>query len=79
VTIEGGTGGAGILYPGTMLGQITASLKCVASPNTGSDGSQNATAIIWDYCDATAGDVEAAVVARSAEVRADDLIPSLTN
>lgn len=73
VTILGGSGGAGKLVAGTVLGKITGSGKYVASPNTGSDGSQTAVAILFDDVDATAGDVIAAVVSRSAEVRASDL------
>lgn len=73
VTIDGGTGGAGQLYAGTVLGKITASGKYVPSPATGGDGSQTAIAILWDDCDATAGDVVAGVVSRDCEVRAADL------
>jgi len=66
-------GGAGVLFPGTVLGKITSSGKYTISPKTGSDGSQIAVAILWDYADATDGDVIAAAVSRAAEVRADDL------
>lgn len=73
VTLEGGTGGAGILYAGTVLGKVTASGKYMPSPASGSDGSQTAVAILWDDADATNGDLEVAVIARDAEVRAADL------
>jgi hypothetical protein len=74
VTILGGTGGAGKLFAGTVLGMITASGKYVASPNTGSDGSQTAVAILFGDVDATVADVAGvAVIARAAEVRAEDL------
>jgi hypothetical protein len=73
VTIEGGTGGAGKLLAGTVIGKITSSGKYWASPATGVDGSQQAIAILFDAVDATAGDVEATVVAREAEVRGADL------
>ena len=73
VTIEGGSGGAGKIYAGAVLGKLTASGKYVLSPKTGSDGSQTAVAILFDDVDATAGDVVATVVAREAEVRAEEL------
>jgi len=73
VTIEGGSGGAGYVYAGTVLGQITSTGKYVPSPHTGSDGSQTAVAILFEDTDATEGDVVAGVVARDAEVRADSL------
>ena len=73
VTIEGGSGGAGKLYAGAVLGKLTAGGKYVLSPKTGADGSQTAVAILFDDVDATAGDVVATVVAREAEVRAEDI------
>lgn len=73
ITIEGGTGGAGQLYAGTVLGKVTATGNYLPSPASGGDGSQTAVAILWDDVDATAGDVLAAAVTRDAEVRAADL------
>jgi len=73
VTIAGGTGGAGVLYAGTVLGKLTSGGKYVASPATGSDGSQTAVAVLFDDVDATADDVVAGVLARDSEVRAADL------
>ena len=73
VTIEGGSGGAGKLYAGAVLGKLTSGGKYVLSPKTGADGSQTAVAILFDDVDATAGDVVATVVAREAEVRAEEL------
>ncbi len=73
VTIAGGTGGAGLVYAGTVLGKLTSGGEYVPSPASGSDGSQTAVAILWDDVDATNGDVVAAIVARDAEVRAADL------
>lgn len=80
VTIEGSSGGAGLVLAGTVLGQITSSGKYVPSANAGSDGSQTAVAILFDDVDATNGDIVAGVVARDAEVRADSLTydPSVT-
>ncbi|MBR0687337.1 head decoration protein [Bradyrhizobium manausense] len=73
VTIEGGTGGAGKVYAGTVLGQITATGKYVPWAHGASDGSQNAKAILWDDVDATASDVLGAVTSRESEVRKADL------
>jgi hypothetical protein len=74
VTIEGGSGGAGVVEAGTVLGAITASGKYVPSPATGSDGSQVAKAINAYRVDATDGDVQAVVIARLAEVNHNLLI-----
>lgn len=73
VTIAGGTGGAGVLYAGTVLGKLTSGGEYVPSPASGSDGSQTAIAILLDDVDATNADVVAAILARDAEVRAADL------
>jgi len=73
VTIAGGTGGAGVVYAGTVLGKLTAGGAYVPSPASGSDGSQTAVAILICDVDATDGDVVAAVLSRDAEVRAADL------
>lgn len=73
VTIAGGTGGAGHLYAGTVLGKLTSGGKYVPSPASGADGSQTAIAILWGEVDATEGDVVAAIVSRDCEVRAADL------
>jgi hypothetical protein len=73
VCIEGGSGGAGTMVVGTVLGKATSSGKYVPSPNTGSDGSQIAIAVLFDDVDATAGDIVASVIARDAEVRAVEL------
>jgi hypothetical protein len=73
VTLAGGTGGPGVVYAGTVLGKLTAGGEYAPSPATGSDGSQTAIAILWDDADTTNGDVEVAILARDAEVRAADL------
>ncbi len=73
VVIEGGTGGAGQLYAGTVLGKITATGKYVECKSAAGDGSQTALAILYSDVDATAADVVAAVVSRDAEVRQADL------
>jgi Bacteriophage lambda head decoration protein D len=68
VTIAGGTGGAGKVAAGTVLGKLTATGEYVPSPAAGADGSQTAVAILIEAVDATAADVKAAVIARDAEV-----------
>ncbi len=73
VTLHGGFTGAGKLKPGTVLGQITSGGKYAASPASGSDGSQTAKAVLIGWADITDGDVEAAVIARDAEVNGDCL------
>jgi hypothetical protein len=58
------------LTPGTVLGRITASGKMTILAPGASDGSQHAAGILFDFVDATAGDVTGQVVIeRSAEVR----------
>lgn len=73
VTLEGGFTDAGKLKPGTVLGQIAANSKWAASPASGSDGSQTAKAVLLDWVDLADGDVDAAVIARDAEVNGDCL------
>jgi Bacteriophage lambda head decoration protein D len=74
ITIEGGTGGAGVVEAGTVLGEITASGKFVPSPATGTDGSQVAKAILGYRVDATDDDVQAVVIDDLAEVNGNLLI-----
>jgi hypothetical protein len=73
VTLEGGFTDAQKLKPGTVLGKITSGGKYVASPASGSDGSQTAVAVLLDWADIVDGDVEAAVISRDAEVNGDCL------
>jgi hypothetical protein len=54
VTIEGGTGGAGKVNAGTVLGQITSTKKFIPWAHAASDGSQTAVAILWDDVDVAA-------------------------
>lgn len=74
ITVVGGTGNAGSLLAGTVLGKVTSSGKYLPSPDTGADGSETAVAVLFDDVDATDGDVIATVVSRDAEVRAADLL-----
>ena len=60
--------GSGVIKPGTVLGKITASGKYKASPDTGADGSQVASAIALYGCDATSADQKITAIMRLAEV-----------
>jgi hypothetical protein len=66
--------GAGVLYPGSVLGVITASGKYVLCDPAATDGSQNAAAILYDRVDATSADAPAVAVTRHAEVYLSGLI-----
>lgn len=74
VTLEGGFTDAGVIVAGTVLGKLTSGGKYVISPNSGSDGSQTAVAILIDNVDVTDADVVAAVILRDAEVNGDCLV-----
>jgi hypothetical protein len=74
VDVAGGSGGGTVWYAGTVLGKITTGGQYTASPASGADGSETAVAILWDDVDVTDGDaLQVAVLARDAEVRAEDL------
>ncbi|MDV2966417.1 head decoration protein [Nitratireductor aquimarinus] len=69
--------GAGKLEAGTVLGRITASEKCIASPEAeivGKEGAETAMAVLAYRVDATSEDVEAVVIARHAEVKEPMLV-----
>lgn len=69
--------GAGVLEPGTLLGQITASKKYSGSPNAlvvGKEGAETASAVLAYGVDATSADVEAVIIKRVAEVKTPMLI-----
>lgn len=61
------------LAAGTVLGKITASGKYAAYDNGASDGTQAAAGVLLDACDATAGDAQATMIARDAEVNGEML------
>lgn len=71
--------GAGALGAGTVLGKITASGKYTAYDDDNVDGSETAAAILLYDADATSADVEAAVIVRDAEVKADKIVWAATN
>lgn len=69
--------GAGVLEPGSVLGQITASKKYAFSPNAlvvGKEGAETANAVLAYGVDATSADVEAVIIRRVAEVKTPMLI-----
>lgn len=68
VTIKAG---AGVLEPGTVLGEITAEKKFIVSPAasvTGHEGAEVAKAVLVYPVDATAHDVPVTVIVRAASV-----------
>ena len=48
---------AGDLYPGTVLGKVTASGNYAAHDPAAVDGTETAVAVLWGRCDATGGEV----------------------
>lgn len=65
--------GAGVLEPGTVLGEITASGKWIPSPDAqvvGSEGAETAKAVLGYRVDATSADADAVVMRRLGEVKA---------
>ncbi len=66
--------GAGPLLPGTVLGKVTASGKFVPSPETATDGSETAVAILVGPVNATGADALAVAMTRHAEVNHHGLI-----
>ena len=61
------------LQAGTVLGIITASGKATILAPAAPDGSENAAGILLGPVDATGADVAGAIIARYAEVIADEL------
>lgn len=66
--------GSGKCAPGMVLGRVTASKKLVPFTAGASDGSQNAVAILYEGCDATAADVRRTLTVRDTEVQAAVLV-----
>ncbi|SDY29808.1 head decoration protein [Lentibacter algarum] len=56
--------GAGKLEPGTVLGRITTGGKYTSFAPGASNGSQNASGILWDSVDASAADAPGVVLLR---------------
>jgi len=66
--------GAGVLLAGAVLGKITASGKYAPLAPGATDGSEVASAILYEGCDATSEDVRRTVTARDTSVHADVLV-----
>lgn len=65
--------GAGVLVGGTVLGTITSGGKYTKYDQQASDGTQASSGILCRRVDATSADVQAAIIKRDAEVKADAL------
>lgn len=65
---------SGVIEPGTVLGQVTATKKYVALDVAQTDGSQVAVAVNYARIDATNGDVPCVISARDSELKKDQLI-----
>lgn len=70
VTIASGQ----VLDAGAVLGKISSGGKYAQYDNDANDGTETAVAILFAAVDASDGDVEATVIARGAEVKADALV-----
>lgn len=67
--------GAGKLEPGAVLGRITTGGKYTSFAPGASNGSQNASGIMWDSVDASAADASAVILLRGpAIVNRQDLV-----
>jgi hypothetical protein len=67
-----------VLLAGAVVGKITSGGKYAVFNNDLSDGTEAAAGVLVSDCDATDGDVEAAIIARDAEVNANELIWAAT-
>jgi len=61
------------LHPGAVLGKITSGGKYTAINQGASDGSQTAAGVLYGRGDASAADLEVAIIARDAEVNGNEL------
>lgn len=62
------------LKAGEVVGIITASGKVASYDNDAVDGKEIAVGLIYEDCDATAGDTQATILTRLAEVSKDKII-----
>lgn len=65
--------GAGKLKNGTILGQITASAKYVGYAPGATNGSEVASAVLYEDVDATAQDVKRTIIVREAQLHRAEL------
>lgn len=66
--------GAGALKVGSVLGKLTSGGKYQLSPNSGSDGSETAVAVLLQDVDATSADVTAEVLLTGPALIVDHLL-----
>ena len=66
--------GAGIIAPGTVLGQVTATGKYIASAVGAADGSETPAAVNIYGADASASDAPVSAIVRDAEVNGHCLV-----
>ncbi|WP_109317214.1 head decoration protein [Pseudovibrio ascidiaceicola] len=66
--------GNGVVLVGTAVGEITSNKKFKPSKASGSDGSEDAKAVLGQTVDTNAGDAEAVIVRRDAEVKKDLIV-----
>lgn len=71
VTIVSGTAA---MQAGTVVGKITATGKYKQYDNQAGDGSEVAAGVLYDNVDASAADVAACIINRTAEVASDLLV-----
>jgi hypothetical protein len=65
--------GAGILVAGAVMAQQTADGKFYPVDPAASDGTEVASAVLYEGCDATSADVRRVITARDTAVHADQL------
>ena len=66
--------GVGIVYPGQVLGKVTADGNHAAFAQDAEDGTEAAAGIAYHKCDATGGPVKTLAVVRDCEVNGNDLL-----
>ncbi|MDG4811926.1 head decoration protein [Hydrogenovibrio sp. 3SP14C1] len=67
ITIEAGQ--VDVLYPGQVLGKVTATGKYSVYDVNATDGTETAAAVLYDKVDATGADMDAVAIVRLAELK----------
>lgn len=65
--------GSNVLKSGAVIGKVTASGKYMPYAPGAADGTETASAILFEGCDATSADVRRTITARDAEVHVEVL------
>ena len=63
-----------VLSAGTVMGMVTATSKYKILAPAATDGTQNASAILFDNVDASVADSLATIIARQAEVNGSEIV-----